>query len=179
MNKGLAIALFLSVAVNIFLGGFAVGRFAGGPRHPHAEHPSMHAGPMMAPNVEALSPQGRTAFHSVFEAEREALRQRHSALKERRAAFAAVLLAEPFDRAAAEAALKDLHAVTAEQQSAFAALMIDAVEKLSGEDRKALAKSIVDGGHWRPRKRRHHRRDEFPPPPPEDEGDAPLHPPAD
>lgn len=168
MNKGLALALFLSLAVNIFLGGFAVGRFASGPRHPHGDHPSMHAGPMMAPNVEALSPEGRAAFHSVFEAERDALHRRHSALRERRAAFAAALLAEPFDRVAAEAALQDLHAVTAEQQGAFAALMIDAVEKLSSEDRKALARSIVNGENWRPKERRHHRRDAFPPPPPED-----------
>lgn len=176
MNKGLAIALFLSLAVNIFLGGFAVGRFAGGPRPPHGDHPSMHAGPMMAPNVEALSPEGRAAFHSVFEAERDALHQRHSALKARRAAFAAALLAEPFDRAAAVAALKDLHTVTAEQQGAFAALMIDAVEKLSSDDRKALAKSIVSGEHWRPRKRRHHRRDDFPPP---DDEKSPPPPPTD
>lgn len=169
MNKGLAIALFLSLAANIFLGGFAVGRFAGAPRHPHHDHPSMHAGPMMAPNVEALSPEGRAAFHAVFEAERDALQQRHGALKVRRAAFAAALIAEPFDRAAAEAALEELHAVTAEQQGAFAALMIDAVEKLSGDDRKALAKSIVNGDHWRPQKRRHHRRDGFPPPPKDDD----------
>jgi uncharacterized membrane protein len=177
MNKGLAIALFASLAANIFLGGFVVGRLAGGPGHPRFDHPRHHAGPMMEPNLDALSSPGREAFHNVFEAERETLRERHRTLRERRTAFAAALTAEPFDRARAEAALNDLHAVTAEQQAAFAALMIDAVEELSDEDRKLLAKSIIDGSHWRSGKRRLHRRDKFPPPP--DAEDAPPPPPAD
>lgn len=170
MSKGLFAALALSLGVNIFFGGFVAGRMLGGPRHPPFDRGPHEAGAMMAPDLKALSPQGRTAFRAVFEAAHETLRDRHRTLRERRAAFAAALAADPFDPAQAKAALVDLHSVTGEQQAAFATLMIDAVEKLSADDRRALAKSIADGSHWGGR-RGERRHGDFPPPPPEDNSD--------
>ncbi len=179
MNRALIIVLALSLAANVFLGGFVVGRLAGG--HPHIRfgHAPHAAGPMMFPDLDVLSPEGREAFRDVFAARREALRERHRDLNERRAAFAKTLAADPWDRAKAEAALVELQAAADEQETAFATLIIDAFEKLSAEDRKALVEA--GAGHWRLQGERLHKRrmkhGNFPPSP-EDE-DAPLPPPAD
>ena len=179
MNRGLAIALFASLAINIFLGGFVVGRLAGGPPHSGFGHPRHEAGLMMFPDLDVLSPAGRETFREVFAARHEALRERHRELSRRRAAFTAALAADPWNRAKAEAALAELKAATDEQETAFAALIIDAFERLSTEDRKALVEAGARGGHWRHRKGRSHGHgsglgdfpppdDEPPPPPPAD-----------
>lgn len=169
MNRGLTVALLLSLAVNIFLGGYVAGRFVGGPSGGGFTHPPRDAGMMMSPHLDALSPEGREAFRKVFEARHDALRERHRLLNERRAAFAAALAADPWDRAKAETALADLKAATDEQESAFATLVIDAFENLSAADRRALAEAVVRGGHWRRHRMHHRRHDGLPPPPPGDE----------
>lgn len=169
MNRGLAIALFASLAVNIFLGGFVVGRLAGGPPHSGFGHPRHEAGLMMFPDLDALSPAGREMFREVFAARHQTLREHHRDLSRRRTAFTAALSADPFDRAKAKAALAELKAATDEQETAFAALIIDAFERLSAEDRKALVEAGARGGHWRHRKGRMRGHgsgpDDFPPPP--------------
>ncbi|HXI85935.1 MAG TPA: periplasmic heavy metal sensor [Parvularculaceae bacterium] len=168
-----------SLAANIFLGGFVAGRMMGGPPHFGFNCPPHMAAQMMLPDLSALSPEGRDAFHQGFTAHHDKLRGRHEELEKRRMAFAAALAADPWDRAKAESALADLKASTDEQEAAFAALIIDAVEGLSPDDRKAFAEIAASGGHWRGHRRMHHRsRDVFPPPddeapPPSD--DEPTH----
>lgn len=168
MNRGLAIALFASLAVNIFLGGFVAGRLAGG--HPHAgfgHRPPHEAGLMMFPDLDVLSPAGRESFREIFAARHQTLRERHRDLSRRRAAFTAALAADPWDRAKAEAALAELKAATDEQETAFASLIIDAFEGLSTEDRKALVEAASRQGGWRHRKGKRLRAgppEDFPPP---------------
>jgi Spy/CpxP family protein refolding chaperone len=174
MNRGLAIALFASLAINIFLGGFVVGRLAGGPPHSGFGHPRHEAGLMMFPDLDVLSPAGRETFREVFAARHEALRERHRELSRRRAAFTAALAADPWNRAKAEAALAELKAATDEQETAFAALIIDAFERLSTEDRKALVEA--GAAHWRGRSGKMHKHRRWPKdfsPPPDDEPPVP------
>lgn len=161
MNKGLAIALFASLAVNIFLGGFLAGRLIGAPERPVFDRSPHGAGVMMFHDLEALSPQGREAFRAVFAARRGALRERHREVVARRADFFAALAAEPWDRERTEKALARLKAATDQQETAFTDLLIDAFENLSAADRKALVEAGARGGRW---SRRHRARRPSPPP---------------
>lgn len=134
--------LALSLAANVFLGGYLFGQ-AFGPPGPH--HRGLR-GSEVAFEGRVLSPAGREIVRAAFRERREDLlahgRESHAA----RAAVAEALGAAPFDRARLEAALALHQAKEAERHRGVAAALIDAAEQLSPEDRKALAAE-----HFRPR----------------------------
>ncbi|MBI1365798.1 MAG: periplasmic heavy metal sensor [Alphaproteobacteria bacterium] len=172
MKTGLAVALAISLAANVFLGGFVAGRIAGGP--PHAGFADAHrrapsAGMFMFRDLDALSPEGRAAFRSVFNDHREEMRGNFREVMRLRKAFIDTLAADQWDRANAEKALDDLRKVESRQQTELGELIVDAFEKLPAKDRQALAKAAQTpradgrGGFAR---RHHRRRGEAMPPPP-------------
>lgn len=180
MNRGLAVLLAVSLFANVFLGGFVAGRLFGGPppgeggrlaafsrHHPHPE-PMPGAGGMMLPNLEALPAEKRALFRENFKERRDELRGNWTAVHERREAFAKALAADTWDRAKAEGALAALMEATNAQEALFSDLLIDSLESLSAEERKAVLK---EGARRRPLRDR-----DGPPrrmPPPDEEGMGP------
>ena len=174
MKSGLAVALFVSLAANIFLGGFVAGRMLAGPRGfmdgpgkfvAFADHkkddrkgPGRGAffdGALMFPAIDALPPEKRELFKENFEASRDVLRANRTALVEKREAFTEALTAEPWDRAKAEAALVDLRTAADAQEATLSKLLIDVFEKLSPEERKALVTATTERDrHWKDGPRR-------------------------
>ncbi|HXI86706.1 MAG TPA: periplasmic heavy metal sensor [Parvularculaceae bacterium] len=147
MRTGLVIALAVSLAANVLLGGFVAGRMIGGPPHEffHGAHGhGRGGGAMMFGDLDALSPQAREAFRAVFKTHHDEMRGDFQEVMRLRGAFADALAADPWDRARAEKALADLRVVESKQQTALGAIMIDAFEKLSAADRKALIDSARD-----------------------------------
>lgn len=158
MRLTLIVFLALSLAANVFLGGFVAGRVLGGPPH-HGAHGGPPPGAGRLPifsAAENLSPEGRKIFHETFKDGRAGLRGAFGDSLELRRAFGEALAAEPFDRAKAEAALATMQGADAENHRRVSALLIDAAEKMTPADRKVLVEA------WRkPRefKRRGHGRD--------------------
>lgn len=154
--RGLTILLMLSLAANVFLGGFLAGRWFGGP-HPHrmVVHGQMDRGAGMFRDTRVLSEEGREAFHGVFKERRDDLRPSFREMRRLRDEFGAALAADPWDRARVEKAFADLREVEMSHQAAFSATLIDAFEKLSAADRKALVEAANSReANWRERRER-------------------------
>ncbi|GAB4520108.1 MAG: hypothetical protein Kow00133_06360 [Amphiplicatus sp.] len=153
--RTLAVLLFVSLAANVFLGGFVAGRLVGGP--PSFATPSGHQGwPGRLDHNHAaatLSEEGREAFRGVFEAHRDEIKAGYREIRRLRRAYAETLAADPWNRARAEAALEALQEAEAAHERTMGRALLDAVERLSVEDRQALIKSME-------KKRRKWRRED-------------------
>ena len=166
MGRGIVIALALSLAANVFLGGFVAGRFAGGPHDQEGPHAFMfrHGGPE---EFSDLTPAARDSLKRAFVAHRAASKDEFREARELHEEFVNVLGAEIFDRAAAEALVAKFEASDTSGRARMARVIVEAAEGLSAEDRKSLAKHIEKrGGHWK----RHKGHPDGPPPegPPEE-----------
>jgi Spy/CpxP family protein refolding chaperone len=144
MGRTVTILLALSLAANVFLGGFVAGRIAGpklpgfdrygggppggGPQRgdPFAEFNELP--PAAREKLRALFRQNRASFIATVRDGR-ALHQE----------FVSVLTAETFDRAAAEALAAKIEAFDRERRQSMPRLIIEAMDGLSVEDRRALA----------------------------------------
>ncbi|MFZ5789255.1 MAG: periplasmic heavy metal sensor [Pseudomonadota bacterium] len=128
----LAIALLISLGLNLFMGGAFAGRF-----FHYRFGPPDRFGP---PPIEAMSGPGqvrwllrriagdlpgdeRAAFRQAMESRRDALVARGKDLREAREAVRSAIEARPFDRAAYDAAVATL----GERQKAFANELSDAI----------------------------------------------------
>lgn len=174
MGRTVTILLALSLAANVFLGGFVAGRIAGpnlpvfdrhdggrpghGPHRgdPHAEFDELP--PAAREKLRALFRQNRESFAATFRDGR-ALHQE----------FVSVLTAETFDRAAAEAVALKIEAFDRERRPSMPRLIIEAMDGLPVEDRRALARiverrMIEDMKGRGPRLHRRFRDGDAPPP---------------
>lgn len=147
MSRVVWAALALSLAANVFLGGFVIGRLAGSDHHGHGRGPHRM---MMFHDLDALSETERAAFRAAFKSRRATFGESFAEMRKARDNFALALAAEPFDRVRAVAALEALQAAQREHEAKFGTLIIDAFEDLSPESRKALIEARDA--------RRHHRR---------------------
>lgn len=138
MGRGLMIALAASLACNVFLGGFVAGRLLGKPPHgPPPERGMIEMRGMMgAPGI--LSEEGREVFAAVFAERRDALRQSRRAAREARRAMAESLNKQPWDQAAVDQAIAAFHQAQDDHRTMQTDLFVEAYQKLSAEDRKAL-----------------------------------------
>lgn len=163
MNRGLIIALALSIAANMLLGGFIAGKIAGGPGH-DARHggEGRHGGHH---DFDDLTPTARDALRRAFEERRARNAGEHRAMEELKRELVAVISAEKFDRAAATAVVEKFGAADTSFRADMASIMIDAADGLSLEDRRALARHLerkMARGD-RMRRRRGEARDGAPP----------------
>lgn len=137
-GRGLKIALALSLAVNLAIAGLVIGAMiGGGPRG--GDDPRLRAmgiGPFGA----ALSRADRADLAARMD--RGALREARRALGEDLGAFRATLLAEPFDRDAAQAALARSRAETEALQGVGHAALLDQIAAMSPAERMALAQRL-------------------------------------
>lgn len=135
----LGAALFVSLALNLFLGGVIAGRGVG--------HRGGFDGQMTAANVKlaiervsrVLPEADGDVMRGLFEERRADLKARFEALREARKAVGAALKAEPFDAATFSAAYETMQSRNQEVQAAIHGVIKAAVPQLSAEGRVAIA----------------------------------------
>ena len=138
----LSIALFVSLALNVFVAGWAVGHGfgpRGGPGGP--DEAGLRIG--IERVLRVLPAEDRQVVRGLFEERRPLIRQQFEALREARKKVADVLRAEPFDQAAFEQAYGEMRQRSAGVQDAIHAVIVAAVPKLSPAGRLELAE-----GRW-------------------------------
>jgi uncharacterized membrane protein len=145
--RKLSIALAVSVALNLFALGFLAARgFHGHGRldaPPHAgEDMHMRRGGRRAHGFDPYAAQ-------LSEARRTAMRGHRQAIADARRAVSAALAAEPFDRAALQAALQALRAQQAAAGQAAHDALVELAAKLDAPSRRALAERGPGFGHSR------------------------------
>ncbi len=137
VNRGLIIALGVSLAANVFLGGFLAGKIAGGGRDHGPPHFERRHG-----DLDDVSPAARDALRRAFSEHRNDNAEVWREMRELHRELIDVITAETFDRAAAEAIAAKFEALDASFRSDMARIMIEAADGLSLEDRKALARHL-------------------------------------
>jgi uncharacterized membrane protein len=139
LAKRLSIALAVSVAVNLLLGGIRAGR----------AFRKSHRG---ADDVPALRPEReerRGPLRELYREHSEEFRENRRAIVEARKAARAALEKEPFDRAALESALATLRKETVASQEIMHRSILVAAETGSPEKRKELAGALQRSGPGR------------------------------
>tara|TARA_R110002012_G_scaffold208332_3_gene378403 strand:+ start:805 stop:1266 length:462 start_codon:yes stop_codon:yes gene_type:complete len=143
-TRVLALLLFASVSMNLFVAGMMVGRWDrwhDGPRGSRHDH-SMSR--MIEQTLgDTLSQEIRERLH----AHSESMRDTRVAMRENRETIRAVLLREPFDKAAYLEALDSMNEVFDRMRAETHSFMTEIVEKLTPEQRKKLVEAL---GHRRP-----------------------------
>jgi uncharacterized membrane protein len=143
LAKKLAVALVISVALNLLAVGFFVGR---GLRHgpgKHGDAPGFVGPDARLPRHPALR-EAMDRHRADFAARREAVMQARKAVAEAAGR-------EPFDRAALEQALADLRKQTGLSQEAIHRALVEACEKAKPEERRTLAAQFLKAQHARGR----------------------------
>lgn len=136
-ERRLWIATAVSLALNLVLLGFFIGRGFG---HRHGPPP---AGPFHA--REVFDFDSSPELRSRFERRKEQLRPTHQALRKARRELEAALLAEPYDRPRVEKALQALREETAKLQLGMHEALLDMAGNLDPEHRRAFVRDNFDG----------------------------------
>ena len=141
----LAIALVISVALNLVLFGFMAARSLGRGAERCEERRGRH-GHFLGPRafMRDGDPQVEQAMVRVIERRGPALRSQRDKLRATRGRVAAAFEAEPFDAAALTRALEELRARTSESQRLMHEALIDAAPSLTAEQRARLAHRALD-----------------------------------
>lgn len=143
MSRSLIIVLVASLALNVFAGGFIVGRVLA----PQPEPPVFAEGPAMrgADNpfrvmryAEALPRETRMSFREAFRTQLPELRERHREVRRLRVELALLMQADEWDRDAVLAKLEEIDAAQEGQRDAFNAAYVKAFGSLTLEDRRLL-----------------------------------------
>lgn len=139
--KRLGIALAISVALNLTLAGFFLGRA-------FDRRSGLGPGRGDAGWFDPRAPRD-DRLRALFHEHRDDFRSRRQATRAARAAVRSALERDPFDKAALEKSLADLRAETSRSQERLHQVLIEAAEKGGGETRGKLAEGF---------KRRHRGR---------------------
>jgi len=140
-GRGIKIALGLSLAVNLLILGLVAGAVLSiGGRFGGEDDPRLRT-LGLGPFAIALSREDRAAVTDRID--RDALRGERRALGSGLRQLHGALLADPFDRAAAEEALARSRAATVALQGLGHAALLDQIETMDAADRAALADRLV------------------------------------
>ena len=144
--KWLLLALLLSLAVNLFVGGILVGRwFRDQPTaslSTEASLPQRGQRPLLAMFqriTRKLEPEERRLFHDAVLSYRAELRSAFRGVRQARRTLRRTLRAEPYDRQALEAALAELRARKDIFEKTLHSAALDGIERLSPAGRRRLA----------------------------------------
>lgn len=140
-GRGLRIALVLSLALNFLIVGAVVGFVAVGKDRREGMSPGLRA-LGLGPILPALSMEDRRALFERIRDNRDRLAVESRPFGRSIQAFTQTLRAEPFDRAAAEAALRAQRDHGAALQAEGHALLLDQLEAMTPEARAELAGRI-------------------------------------
>ena len=151
MGRGIAALLIVSLAVNVFLGGFVVGRIVAEGSSTELSEASVSGPPgpprdrgfgdPMLRNMSVLSPEAQASFRSAFRGNRRELMGRRRMRGELRRNLADIIAADEWNREKAEAAFLALNEAESEHKAVQFKLLLDALSSLSAEDRKALVEA--------------------------------------
>lgn len=155
MGRGIIIALALSLAANVFLGGYVAGRLTEGAGERRVEKKWRHDNER---RFDDLTPAARESLRRAYLEHRTRSADERETIRALQKELAAVLSAETYDRAAAEAVALKFEQTEQSSRSGTARLFIDAAEGLSVEDRRALARHLENRGRERDHDGRHRRR---------------------
>lgn len=136
-GRGLKIALGLSLAVNLGILGLVAGALlAVGPGRSGGDDPRLRT-LGLGPFAIALSREDRAAVTDRID--RDALRAERRALGRSLVQLRDAIVAEPFDRAAAEAALEGSRLAAAGLQGQGHVALLDQIETMTAAERAELA----------------------------------------
>jgi len=140
----LAIVLFISVVLNLFLGGITLGRMLHGDIWPW-ENPYVHefgffAGRAVQKLVRDLDSSDRDIVVDALRAHRDQLLQLSAAMHDQRQKVEVLIRAPQFDRKATEEAFAEMRKRGDDMQAALGAAILDAIEKLPPDARQRLGK---------------------------------------
>lgn len=177
MGRTIGILLALSLAANVFLGGFVAGRIAG-PNLPGFDqgrdkdgHRAHRGG---RPDLDGLSPAAREKLKASFQKHREEIAGTFREGRALREEFISVLTAETFDRARAEAVAAKLEAFEEKRRESMPLIFIEVMDGLPLEDRRAVAelleRRMTEEMAGPGKRRRRGRGDDGPPPAPPGDG---------
>lgn len=141
-----AIALLGSLAFNVFLGGFILGKFLGHPHPPHGERPPN--GGMPPPEfaiMRELSPESRDKVRPFLKAHKEAMQPEFRKMQQAQQAVFDQLTAETFNADTLAAAFTQLQQERGKIQEIMSQFVINAAGQLSQDERLILAKSVRRG----------------------------------
>lgn len=145
-TRWLILVLFASLAVNLFIGGLAVGRWVddgwygrGGPHHGHWRSGPPPEGPGPRWLRRMVGEDGMPAVRAVWDRHQSIIDPLRAEADAARTAVADTLAADPFVRADYEAALADMRAAMEAMHAATHAAVVDVVDSLSPEQRAAFA----------------------------------------
>ncbi len=143
--KWLVIALFVSVAINMFLGGLFVGRHL----QPEPETAAVSAETratggrplraLLQRMAAKLEPEDRQTFRAAVQEHRVALRTAGARVAEARRNLRRTLTADAFDRGEIDAAFAEVRTRTGEFHEVLQVAVSDAVGRLGPEARRRLA----------------------------------------
>ncbi|MEL7486793.1 MAG: periplasmic heavy metal sensor [Pseudomonadota bacterium] len=179
MGRGLTILLFVSLAINVLVGGFVGGVFAeralSGPE-PSIDEPRADGPPPGAPgaglpgrgprgfarDLALLSPESRQIFRRTFLENRLALREGRQGADKAREDFAIAMTADPWDRDVVAAALDAMATAESEAKRRQHETLLKALEQLPLEERQKLVEAqfqdrFQDRRPFRERRRRFRR----------------------
>lgn len=117
----LLVLLFVSLAANLLVAGFVVARFAGHPPGPG------EIDRIVALGVRVFPPEIQGDIMDQVRAHRDALRARVQAVQAARRQMFAAMRAQPFDRAALDAAFANVRSATADVQTVGQNIVADAI----------------------------------------------------
>lgn len=146
--KWLALALLVSLGLNLFLGGLLAGRYFG-PQHRTFARSEAYERPgqdFFRRLIGRVPAEHRGAFEDVLNAKRPDMDRASQALRESRMKVREAVRAEPFDKARLEAAFGDVRERNMALQKSVHEAMAEAVQALPADVRRQLSQ-------WRPSER--------------------------
>ncbi len=134
-------ALMLNLVLVGLIAGLVLGE-RGGPPAPPPPGPELR---MARTAIAEASPEARQAIRRAFVATLREARQARLAHRNAQIALVETLRAEPFDRAALEAAFEDLRQTRMELDRALQTALVEQMSRLEPDQRAALARAIGQG----------------------------------
>ena len=169
-NRGLAIALFLSMALNLFAVGAVVGGFVIAHRI-HQTVPGLMAGRPGMPQqplwaaADGLPPAHRDAYRAILRSQALGVAQQVRAARLARRQAWAGLTTEPFDAAAAGKALAEARMLEMQARGGVEQKIVDFAATLPPPERAQLAQGLARSAPGVRMMRRMHGEPDGPPPP--------------
>lgn len=138
-NRKMTVALSVSLALNLFLGGFLVARAVYRPQR-HAS-----GGPIMGPGGLMRDGEMPGQARAIMEKHRPALREHRQGLRAARREVRAALAQEPFEAEQLKQALAKTRRYTGDSQAALHDALVEVASKVGPEHRKKLGRAAMAG----------------------------------